>query len=122
MAYKVMIMPPAKRRLDMYVYYTLETLKNRQAAKSILADVKATKKRLSVIADSLKICDDPILAKYEYRKIRFAKHKFVMIYRIEGNQVIVDGMFHELQDYEGIFARELHFHLGESETGKTSSQ
>ncbi len=112
MAYKVMIMPPAKRRLDMYVYYTLETLKNRQAAKSILADVKATKKRLSVIADSLKICDDPILAKYEYRKIHFAKHKFVMIYRIEGNQVIVDGMFHELQDYEGIFARELH--LGES--------
>lgn len=31
MAYKVIIMPPAKRRLDMYVYYTLETLKNRQA-------------------------------------------------------------------------------------------
>jgi len=35
-----------------------------------------------------------------------------MLYRIEGTQVIVDGMFHELQDYEGIFARELH--LGES--------
>ncbi len=38
----------------------------------------------------------------------FEKHKFLMIYRIEGNQVIVDGMFHELQDYDGIFARELH--------------
>lgn len=112
MAYKVIIMPPAKRRLDMYVYYTLETLKNRQAAKSILADAKETKKRLSVIADSLKICDDPLLAQYGYRKIRFVKHKFVMIYRIEGIQVIVDGMFHELQDYEGIFARELY--LGES--------
>lgn len=116
MAYKVIIMPPAKRRLDMYVYYTLETLKNRQAAKSILADVKETKKRLSVIADSFKICDDPILAKYEYRKIRFEKHKFVMIYRIKGDQVIVDGMFHELQDYEGIFARELH--LGENDEEK----
>ena len=32
----------------------------------------------------------------------FEKHKFLMIYRIEGNQVIVDGMFHELQDYDGI--------------------
>lgn len=113
MAYKVIIMPPAKRRLDMYVYYTLETLKNRQAAKSILADAKETKKRLSVIADSLKICDDPILAKYEYRKIGFEKHKFVMIYRIEDTHVIVDGMFHELQDYEGIFAKELH--LAESD-------
>lgn len=28
MAYKVIIMPPAKRRLDMYVSYTLEKLKN----------------------------------------------------------------------------------------------
>ena len=35
-----------------------------------------------------------------------------MIYRIEGNQVFVDGMFHELQDYEEIFERELH--LGEN--------
>lgn len=113
MAYKVIIMPPAKRRLDMYVYYTLETLKNRQAAKSILEDAKETKKRLSVNADSLKICDDPLLAQYEYRKIRFAKHKFLMLYRIEGNRVIVDGMFHELQDYEGIFTKELH--LGESD-------
>lgn len=107
MAYKVIIMPPAKRR-HMYVSYTQETLKNRQAAKSILADAKETKKRLSVIADSLKICDDPLLAQYGYRKIRFVKHKFVMLYRIEGTQVIVDGMFHELQDHEGIFARELH--------------
>ena len=111
MAYKVIIMPPAKRRLDRNVCYTLETLKNRQAAKSILVDAKETQKQLSVIADSLGICAEPILAKYEYRKIRFKKHKFVMIYRIEGAQVIVDGMFHELQDYEGIFARELH--LGE---------
>lgn len=36
-----------------------------------------------------------------------------MIYRIEGTQIIVDGLFHELQDYEGIFAGELH--LGENE-------
>lgn len=108
MAYKVIIMPPAKRRLDMYVSYTVEKLKNRQAARAILEDAKATKKRLSVIADSLKICDNPILAKYGYRKIKFEKHKFLMIYRIHGDQVIVDGMFHELQDYDGILTRELH--------------
>ena len=108
MVYKVLIMPPAKRRLDMYVFYTLETLGNRQAAKAILADAKDTVKRLSLTADSLKICDNPVLEKYGYRKIRFAKHKFVMLYRIYDNTVIVDGMFHELQDYEGMFAEELH--------------
>lgn len=108
MAYKVIVMPPAKRRLDMYVCYTIETLKNRQAAKAILADAKATVRRLSTVADSIKICDAPALAKYGYRKIRFEKHAFVMIYRIQDRQVIVDGMFHELQDYEGIFINELH--------------
>ena len=75
----------------MYVYYTLEVLRNKQAAKSILVDAKGAQKRLSVIADSLKKCDDPILAEHEYRKIRFEKHKFIMIYRIEEGQVIVDG-------------------------------
>ena len=88
--------------------YTVETLGNRQAAKAILADARETKNRLSMAADSLKICDHPILAKHRYRKIKFAKHKFVMLYRIEGDTVIVDGMFHELQDYEGIFTDELH--------------
>lgn len=108
MGYKVIIMPPAKRRLDMYVLYTVETLGNRQAAKAILADAKETKKRLSTAAESLKICDNPLLAKYGYRKIKFAKHKFVMLYRIQDDTVIVDGMFHELQDYEGLFTDELH--------------
>lgn len=107
MAYKVLIMPTAKRRLDMYVCYTIETLGNKQAAKAILADAKATKKKLSMVADSLKLCDNPALAQYGYRKIRFEKHKFLMIYRLDSGNVIVDGMFHELQDYEGIFANEL---------------
>lgn len=108
MAYKVIIMPPAKRRLDMYVYYTLEILKNKQAAKNILADAKITARRLSKVADAFKVCDNPVLRKHGYRKIKFEKHDFVMIYRIQDGQVIVDGMFHELQDYEGIFTNELH--------------
>lgn len=108
MAYKVIIMPPAKRRMDMYVSYTLEKLRNRQAARAILDDAKATKKKLSVIADTLKVCDNPVLARHGYRKINFEKHRFLMIYRIQGNQVLIDGMFHELQDYDGILIRELH--------------
>ena len=49
-----------------------------------------------------------MLRKYGYRKIKFEKHDFVMIYRIQDGQAIVDGVFHELQDYEGIFTNELH--------------
>lgn len=106
MAYKVIIMPPAKRRLDMYVHYTIEKLNNKQAAKAILEDARDTKKRLATMADVLKLCDNPLLAKHGYRKIEFGQHKFIMIYRIQDKTVIVDGMFHELQDYEGIFINE----------------
>lgn len=53
--------------LDMYVFYTVRTLRNSQAAKAILADARETKKRLSTAADSLKICDNHILAKHGYR-------------------------------------------------------
>ena len=108
MVYKVIIMPPAKRRLDMYVSYTIETLRERQAAKAMLADARATARRLKIVAGSLPLCDNPALAKYEYRKIRFEKHAFLMVYRIHEGKVLVDGMFHELQDYESILANELH--------------
>jgi plasmid stabilization system protein ParE len=107
MAYKVIVMPPAKRRLEQYVRYTLEELNNRQAAKAILDDAKETKARLSYLAATLKICDNPTLARYGYRKINFLNHRFFMIYRIDGDTVIVDGMFHEMQDYEGVFVNEM---------------
>ncbi len=107
MAYKVIITPPAKRRLDMYIGYTANQLMNRQAAKSIRDDAKNTKERLSKSANINKLCDNPILAKYNYRKIHFGKHDFVMIYRIDGDKAIVDGMYHELQDYESILISEM---------------
>lgn len=107
MAYRVIITPPAQHRLDMYVGHTLSKLHNRQAAKAILDDAKLTKKRLSDVADALQFCENPILKKNGYRKIKFLKHDFFMVYRIDGNLAIVDGMFHELQDYEGLFAYEM---------------
>lgn len=108
MAYKVIITPPAKKRLDMYIGYTINVLKNRQAAKAIKNDAKNTKKRLSLVADNLALCKDAVLAKYGYHKIQFEKHSFFMIYRIDGNMVVVDGMYHELQDYETLFIRQMH--------------
>ena len=107
MAYKVIIMPPAQHRLDMYVDYTIRKLQNRQAAKAILYDAQMTKKRLSEIADSLQFCENSILRRHGYRKIVFLKHGFIMVYRIVDNKVIVDGMFHELQDYEAMFVNQM---------------
>lgn len=108
MAYKVIITPVAKRHLDRYVEYTLQVLQNPDAARGIIKDAKETKKRLSTVAGALKLCDNPILAKYDYRTIRFAHHNYFMVYRIDGNTVIVDAMYHDLQDYESVFIRNMH--------------
>lgn len=103
MTYRIVITPYAKHQLEMYVAYTATKLKNKQAAKAIMDDAKVTKERLSNVANSLPFCEDETLANYEYRKILFAKHDFFMIYRIDGNKVIVEAMYHELQDYESLF-------------------
>ena len=107
MGYKVIITPPAKRRLDMFVAYVKNEFRNSQAAKNILLDAKESKVKLLTVADIVKKCDNPILAKHGYHKFKFLRHDFVMLYRIDGNKVIVDGMFHELQDYESVFIREM---------------
>lgn len=108
MAYNVIITPPARHQLEMYIAYTLCELKNLQAARSIKDDARETKKRLSNIAGSLPLCKDKVLAKNGYRRILFKKHDFFMVYRIDNNTVIVDAMYHELQDYESVFADRMH--------------
>ncbi len=102
MIYKVKIMPPAQRQLEKYIAYTKNTLKSPDAAKSIAADARKTKQKLSEVAGSLKLCEDERLARHGYRIIHFEHHKFYMIYRINDDTVSVDFMLHELQDIDNI--------------------
>lgn len=108
MAYRVIITKPAKHQLEMYISYTISTFGNLQAARAIRDDAKETKKRLSVVAGSLALCEDKILAAKGYRKIMFAKHDFFMVYRIDNDLVIVEAMYHKLQDFESVFSQKLH--------------
>ncbi len=105
MVYNVIITNKAKHHLESYINYTLNKLKNPQAAQSIIIDAKATKKDLSIVAASLPYCSNEILANLGYKIIHFKKHRFMMVYRVIGCYAIVDGMFHELQDYESILTQ-----------------
>ena len=35
-----------------------------------------------------------------YRKLNLEKTKYFLLYRIENSAVFVDGIYHQLQDYE----------------------
>ena len=100
MDYKVVMMEGAEEDLDRFVAYLLFEKENEQAARNLLDDFEKTKASLSIVAGSLKPCDNPKLKELGYRRINFLSHRYFMLYRIEENTVFVDNIVHELQDYE----------------------
>ena len=66
----------------------------------MLNDYDVTIESLRHVAGSLKLCDNPRLHQLKYRRINFLNHRYFMLYRIEDDVVIIDNIFHELQDYE----------------------
>ena len=106
-SYKVIVSPKALAQLDDYVSYVHYTLLNPIAAKSMLNDAKKTRKTLSTVAGSLKPCDHPKLRELGYHALKFEKHDYAMLYRVDGETAYVDGIYHMMQDYENLFASEL---------------
>lgn len=100
MDYEVIVSEKAQSQLDQFVYYILVELGNKQAAQNMLTDAEETKIRLSHVAHSLKLCDNSRLRALGYRVIRFEHHRYLMVYRIDGDTVYVEGIYHELQNYE----------------------
>ena len=105
--YNVIISPKAYSQLEDYLAYIQYTLLNSQAAKSVWLDAKETADELTRAAGSLKLCDNPKLKEFGYRAISFKRHNYVMLYRVEGNTAYVEAIFHQRQDYENTFSKEL---------------
>ena len=101
--YKVVITRDAKTHLAQILRYIRQDLGNEQAARSVRDDVLETKTRLSHVADSLKLCDNPKLCALGYRTIHLKRHRYFMLYKIIDDMVRVDGIYHDLQDYENLF-------------------
>ena len=100
MDYEIFVSEDAERDLDTFLQYLLFEKKNEQAARNLLNDFEITKRSLIHAASSLKDCANPKLKEHRYKRINFTTHRYFMLYRIEGNRVIIDNIFHELQDYE----------------------
>ena len=86
----------SKNILD-YLFFELN---NEQAAYNVEQDMKETTRMLSHIAGSLKLCNNPKLRALGYRTIHLKHHRYFMLYKIIDNVVRVDGIYHDLQDYE----------------------
>lgn len=102
MDYKVILSDLAKRQLDDILFYIYATLDNEVAAARILEDAEYTIQKLAQIGGSLKICEEPELAEYDYRKMHFLSHRYLMLYTINGTCIHVDRIYHELEDYKNL--------------------
>ncbi len=106
-SYKVLVAPKALTQLEKYIDYIQYTLLNDQAAKAVWQDAVDTINQLKLSANSIGLCGNNKLAQLGYHKKMFQKHKYVMLYRIENDTVFVEGIYHQMQDYENLFSGEI---------------
>ena len=100
MLYSVEISELAEKQYGEILSYIANQLKNSQAVKNVIDDFDSTVNRLEKMADKFGFCKSERLKALGLHKIRFEKHRYLFVYRIDGQQVVIEGMYHELQDYE----------------------
>jgi len=100
MTYKVIVTERAEEQLNTIIRYILVQFNNKDAAGSVLSDVLKTYDKLEYIVGSAQLCNDPYLAAKGYYRISLEKHNYLLLYRIHGDEVIVNGIFHMLENYQ----------------------
>lgn len=100
MEYKVVLTSTAKTQFKNIIDYLLYELENQQAATNVMNDFDDTISRLSHVAGSLRLCNDKILRAKGYRTIHFKRHQYLMVYTMDENTAYIEGIYHDLQDYE----------------------
>lgn len=106
-SYSVIISPKALTQLEEYIDYIQYTLFNNQGARAVWEDALETAARLETVAGSLEPCSHPKLKEYGYYPIRLSRHRYVALYRIDDNNAYVEAVYHELQDYQNLFSKDL---------------
>lgn len=100
MHFNVEISDLASEQYDKFLNYIYNILQNPQAADNLMQDFDDTIAILESQAGSFGYCRSGRLRKLGFYKIHFQRHKYLLVYRIKQNNVIIEGMYHELQDYE----------------------
>ncbi len=100
MIYSVMVSSDAEDDFENILQYLLFEKKSKQAAEHFINDFENTKNHLSSNAKSIRLCTNARLKELGYRRMNFLEMEYFFLYRISDNIVIIDNIFHRLQDYE----------------------
>lgn len=100
MQFNVELSELAENQYDNILSYISNVLKNPQALENVIDDFDDTVGKLEKMADTFNYCKSDRLRELGLRKISLAKHRYLLVYRVTGSRVIIEGIYHELQDYE----------------------
>ena len=99
MSYKLIATLKYQQQLDALLGYVAKHLHNKTAAKSIYKDVTDAYGLLKEFPAAMELCRDEVLAVRSYRKFVLKHHDYVILFRIENEKVLLDGIFHGLEKY-----------------------
>ena len=102
MVYNVEVTDFAFAQLDNILDYIRFKLMNPDATAGVMEDFDEAIEKLEKAAGSFKICEEEELAQHEYRRYHLARHRYVLLYRIDGQNVFIERIYHELQDYQNL--------------------
>jgi plasmid stabilization system protein ParE len=100
MEYNVVLSDLAQEQYDNILDYIYNTLRNPQATQSVMQDFDRTRELLKTQACSFGYCNSKRLRDLKFHKLHFLKHRYIFVYRINDDTVVIEGIYHELQDYE----------------------
>ncbi|MBQ4522235.1 MAG: type II toxin-antitoxin system RelE/ParE family toxin [Lachnospiraceae bacterium] len=100
MHYKLIITERAEELLDGLVRYLLYRIKNQQAALHLLESIEKLYDRLEYNPFQYPFCKDEYLLQKEYREAVLTDMNYLVIYKVEDENVYVLGVFHELEQYK----------------------
>lgn len=100
MQFNVDVSELAESQYDNILDYLANVMCNPQAVTGVISDFDYAIEELEKKASLFGYCNDERLRRLELHKLHLRHHKYVLVYRIDGQNVIVEGMYHESQDYE----------------------
>ncbi|MCR4908494.1 MAG: type II toxin-antitoxin system RelE/ParE family toxin [Lachnospiraceae bacterium] len=100
MTYNVVVSADAEEDFENILKYLLFEKNNGQAAEHFINDFENTKNRLAIMAEKIRLCTNPRLKMQGYRRMNFIEMEYFFLFRISGENVVIDNIFHRLQDYE----------------------
>lgn len=104
--YDVKTTQRAKDHFRGHIGYIIHRLRNPDAAWKLRDALDEAVMELEDHPETAPFCADPALHAYGYRKKLIPGTRYLCICRIDDDVVWIEGIYHELQDYENLFKTE----------------